>query len=237
MSKYTLNIELIRRLSAILFLPTSELVAATSIPTATWYKIINNSNAVTIKQVLSIANGLCIPARRLFSSSNITYIGHASEYVVHPYKECYYNPTAFQDIIKNRPDCSWKQAAKVVGMSCQRLQDSLLAITRTPINRFLIVCNVFNIDPFEILIDPNPTEKPKANQQVVPQITQKDDVHKDIATLQQQMTLLKESISDLTLKYEKLLDDHKKLTRHIYMSIEHIDRYPTIASETPLEEK
>ncbi len=209
MSKIALNIELIRRLTAVFFRTTSELTEIISIPTPTWYKIIKNPDLITVKQILSIANGLCIPARRLFSTSNITNIGRANDYVTHPYEECYYTPSVLQYIVKQRSECSWAKAAKVVGMSSQRLQDSLLAVTRTPINRFLTVCNVFNIDPFEILIDPNPTEKPKANQQVAPQVTQNDDMHKDIATLQQQMTLLNERISDLTLKYQKLLDATK----------------------------
>lgn len=239
MNKLHLNTKLIGTLSTVLFCHNSELIAATDIGSTTWYSIMKNPNSITIKQLLSIANGLCIPVRRLFSTNTIDYIGHKYEYIVQHYKECYYDANTLQSIVNDRPDITWKQAAKVTNMSRQRLRDSLLAVRRTPVTRFLDVCEIFGINPFDVLVDPNQDMECTDNNHIDdnPKHTDAQNdcestIRDEIKTLRRQLNQLNCDITDLTKKYERLLSDHKRLKSLMIVNIGHIkDSYPSIVSE------
>ena len=61
MSKIALNIELIRRLTAVFFRTTSELTEIISIPTPTWYKIIKNPDLITVNKYYPLLTDYVFP--------------------------------------------------------------------------------------------------------------------------------------------------------------------------------
>jgi hypothetical protein len=202
-----LNANLIRSIGSVLRLPIADLIKATSIANTTWYRIMDNPSGISVQQLLSFANGLHIPVRRFFSCANTEYIGQREDYVTDPYLPCYYNDAALQEIVNNRPEATWKLAAKETGTTRSHLRDSLLAVTRTPVSRFLKVCHVFGIDPFTILVDPNCGEK--RNRQKAPSDFYK--LYTEISKLNKKVDTLADTINSMNDKYHALLERHNEL--------------------------
>lgn len=218
MKKIFLNSNLIKTLSSVLSRPAFELRAATSIKPTTWHSIMKYPDAITVQQLLAIANGLCIPVSRFFSTHDTTYIGSREEYVTFHYKECYYDSEKMRSIINSIPDSDFQKVITADGTSRQRLRDSLFAITRTPLKRFLTACENFDIDPFTVLIDPNHEMEYNNKQKIITQNIPEQKasntaytLHEDIATLHKQIIQLNCLIADLTLKYEQLLNRQARL--------------------------
>ena len=233
METFRLNTRLLTSLSNILFMPSAEIREATNIATTTWYNIMRQPTGITIQQLLSIANGLHVPVRRFFSTDKADIIGRREDYITEPYQLCHYDEAALHEFVQNRATtATWKKAADATGMSYSRLRNSLLAITRTPVTRFLTVCNVFEIDPFAILIDPNPdllTKKDK-RQPTSPNTA----LRGEIDTLRKDIDTLNDTIANLKEKYEQLLQAHQLLQNHVNAGINGSNI--GIAAE-PLEDK
>ena len=224
-----LNTKLIITLSRVLFLSPTEIMQATSIASSTWYRIMAAPAAITIQQLLSFANGLHIPVRRFFSEGRADIIGRKEDYIVEPYKECSYDSQALQEFVNSRPDATWKLAAEATGLTRSRLRDSLLAVTRTPVTRFLVVCDTFGIEPFMVLIDPNKGAKVKTKADTP---GQQSSMHAEIQELRKQVAELSGTIADLTQKYDSLFRAQNMLARRISVNIEHVqDSQFSIAAE------
>jgi hypothetical protein len=194
----------------------ADMMAAASIATTTWYAIMQKPEGITVQQLLAIANGLHIPVRRFFSFGRMDYIGRRADYITEPYQSCRYDAEALQEIVSTQPSATWKQAAEAAGMAPSRLRDSLLALTRTPVERFLVVCDVFSIDPFTILIDPNPDPRhtaPKKNTED----NSFDSLREEIKTLHEDMKSLSQLVSSLADKYKVLYDKHQALSNRFDM--------------------
>ena len=156
MDKIGLNTGLIISLKNVLFMSTPKIREAVSISSTTWYEIMNAPENITIQKLLAIANGLHIPVRRFFSLGKNNEIGRRDDYIVDNYQPCYYNAERLKSVVSSRPDITWQKAAKATGISYYNLQKSLLAETRLPVARLLTVCEAFELDPFDVIIDPNP---------------------------------------------------------------------------------
>ena len=151
-----LNIKLVGTLSSVLYIPAGEILASTGITTGTFYRIKNNPEILTIQQLLSIANGLHVPVRHFFYTGNTYVIGHRDDYITEPYLECSYDSERLQEFVSNTDSATWKHASEILGITRDNLRNSLLGARRTPVMRFLQVCAIFGINPFTILVDPNP---------------------------------------------------------------------------------
>lgn len=196
--KIHLNTKLLSTLSQVLFLPSAELRTATGIPTSTWYYCMGKPDKITIDFLLSIANGLNIPVRKFFSTENTDIIGRREDYIAEPYLPCYYDEAALQRYFAVSHEATWQRASLAANVTPTNLRRSLLAVTRLPVERFLVVCEAFDIDPFTILIDPNPGTTQTPNK------PNKRDTAKDIEQLRQQIAQLSSDIADLTKKYDDL---------------------------------
>lgn len=175
---YRLNTKLLQTLGKVLDMTNTELMEATGIKNSTWYRIMGNPDEMTIQQILSIANGLHIPVTWFFSIGDTDIICKKGEYIRHSYKNCYYNSEALASFVNTRSIATWQSIANSLGMTRTNLRNSLLSITRLPVARLLTVCNVFDMDPFYFIIDPNP---PHADQR---------EKEKTIATMREYETIL-----------------------------------------------
>lgn len=237
-----LNTKLISSISNVLYIPAAEMIKDTGINRATWYNIMARPEAVTIQYLLAIANGLHIPVRRFFSKGKADIIGRRDDYIVDPYLPCRYDDAALQRIVDKRPDATWQKAATATGMTPSRLRDSLLAVTRTPAARFLIVCDVFDIDPFTVLVDPNPLPRRRRSPSPTPaaapgsapspsSVPSVPSAH-SVEELREEIRRLSATVADLTGKYEALLQAHEKLARRVNVSIDSINNsYLSIAAD------
>lgn len=153
-----INVKLISTLDKVLFMSASDIIAKTGINKSTWYKIMKKPEGITVQQLLSIANGLHIPVRRFFFLGNTFLVGNREDYITEPYLACDYDGEKLRDIVNDRRqrEATWRRAAAAVNMSPLRLRNSIIGETRLPMNRFLDVCRAFSVDPFTVLIDPNP---------------------------------------------------------------------------------
>lgn len=210
MNNIRLNTNLICSLGSVLYMPAADIMTATSIASTTWYSIMQRPESITIQQLLSIANGLHIPVRRFFSSEKTDTIGRRDDYVAEQYQPCHYDASVLQSII-NSKSVTWQQAAQAVGMSRDNLRKSMLAVRRTPVTRFLGVCNALGIDPFTILIDPNAEPTAKKGRTT----REKDALRTEICTLRENISDLSNQVESLTAKYEELLKVHENLARRI----------------------
>ena len=227
MKPVRLNEKLISSLGSVLFIQTAEMIVMTDIPNSTWYRIMQTPASISIQQLLAIANGLHVPVRRFFSGDKIDYIGKRDEYILDHYEPCYYDETALQELVNSSHSATWQKASKATGISYSRLRNSLLAITRTPVARFLSVCNVFGIDPFTILVDPNPEARARKRSEETP--VEGDGTEADVRNLRDNVRQLSEKVDDLVSKYENLLEAHKVLMRRLD---EHIsESFPSMAAE------
>lgn len=216
MNQYRLNTKLISSLSTVLFTTAAEIMQASGIASTTWYAIIQKPAAITIQQLIAISNGMHIPVSRFFSTGKTDLIGHRDDYVTDPYLPCYYDADALQELVSSRQETTWQRAADATGVSRDNLRKSLLGVRRTPVTRFLTTCDAFQIDPFEILIDPNPKSK---KEHAKPSKASLETTHAEIRQLQQDMKALSESVMELSKKYEDLLSAHDTLLRQINVNI------------------
>ena len=206
----SLNSRLIASLSSVLRLSHAEMISATGITKSTWYNLMETPDAIALQQLLAIANGLHIPVRRFFYEGKLCMVEQKDDYVVQPYQDCYYDAGALQEYVSNRPDATWRKAAEATGMAPSRLRNSLLAMTRTPVSRFLTVCSVFDIDPFSVLIDPNP-EKVRDDHCTKPGASSSSA---DIDALRRDVSKLSDTVSDLLQKYNDLQQQFNDLLRN-----------------------
>ena len=200
MNQLRLNIKLLSVLHSVLLMQAADLRKAVGIARSTWYDIMSKHDTITVQHLLSIANSLHIPVRRLFSTGNTDVIGKRDDYVADPYTDCYYLGEALRDAINERKDTSWSRAGKIAGMTYQHVQKSLSSETRTPVVRFLAVCEAFDIDPFTILVDPNPGpssgRRPGRGGAAM---------LREIAALREDVGRLGTTVEDVTRKYDDLL--------------------------------
>lgn len=224
METVRLNEKLISSLGNVIFMATAEMIATTAIPNSTFYRIMQTPAAISIQQLLAIANALHIPVRRFFSTDMVDYVGKREDYITDPYEPCYYDEAALQELVESSRDITWQKAAKATGINYTNLRKSLLAATRTPVTRFLTVCDVFDIDPFSILVDPNSGIRTRRKDG-----RQEGGEPAELAELKENIRKLSCKVEDLMAKYENLFEAHKTLMRRLD---EHIsDTSPAMAAE------
>ena len=230
-----LNTRLVKNLSKVLFMPAAEIIAATGMNRSTWYRIVESPHIVTVQQLLVVADSLHIPARRFFSTGRTDVIGKRDDYITEDYEPCRYDADTLRDIVDSRADLSWKMVADATGVTRDNLRLSLLAVTHTPVVRFLKACEVWGIDPFTILVDPNPEPVPESKRKARRQ--EQPDLHAEIGELRSDIRTLSESIDDLTRKYEALLKTIDDLTRRVGVNIGNISSsYIGIAADPRLDQ-
>lgn len=172
-----LNTTLITSLGHVLGKTNAELMEATGVSNATWYRIMGHPDEITVQQLISIANGLCIPVFRFFSIDGVNVIGNKEDYIENPYKPCYYDAEALQALVNTRSAATWQDVANSLGITRTNLRNSLLSYTRLPLARFLATCNAFDIEPFLVIVDPNTHRESNGQRSdmLVPFITSQND--------------------------------------------------------------
>jgi len=205
-NRVRLNTKLITTLSDVLFIATPELIKTASIPSSTWYRILADTDLITIQHLLALSNSLHVPVRRFFSRGSADIIGKREYYIVENFKTCYYDDMALSHIIGDSNDLTWKKAAEATGISYYNLRKSLTAERRTPVNRFLLACEALGIDPFRILIDPNKEGRGKKPA---------ERSTGEVKELRSKIDSLTTRVDELTEKYQRLLDAHNFLVRRI----------------------
>ena len=228
-----INTKLLTSLSEVILLPATEIIAVSDIPNTTYYNLMNNPSSITVQQLLGLANGLHIPVRRFFCTGHTDIIGRREDYLADPYLPCSYDSEALKRIVSLRRTATWRRAADAVGMTPLRLRDSLLAVRRLPVDRFLAVCGVFDEDPFSILLDPNPEpekgRKPSRRGDV--------ELRRQMADLGQRVNHLVVSVDNLAEKYKALLEDQQRLLQRINVHIENFNDSNLNTAEAPADLK
>lgn len=212
MKDVRLNTKLIKSIKDVVYRQASEIRKATGIPRTSWYTLMARPEGITVQQLLAIANGLSIPVSRFFSTGPSDAVGSRDDYVTDPYLECYYDADALQEIVENRPDATWKMASDATGVTRDHLRRSLLAIRRTPVDRFLASCRALGIDPFDVLIDPNPRKEGRRKGAG-------RGAAGEMAALRQDIARLEAAVGDLKSKYEALLKAHEQLAKSAQVNI------------------
>lgn len=217
MANVRLNTKLIGSLHSVLLMQAAEVREAAGIARSTWYDIMRKPDGLTVQQLLGIANGLHIPVRRFFSTGRADVIGRRDDYVTDPYAACRYEGDRLRETINDRRDATWKRAGEIAGMSYQHIQRSLASETRTPVVRFLAVCEAFGIDPFQYLVDPNPEpvkeQRHRGGRHDDATAAEVERLREDVGRLGGTVADVTEKYSDLLEKYDTLLDEHRRLLR------------------------
>lgn len=212
MEKPRLNTRLLNTLPSVLNMQTVDIRKASGIARSTWYDILSKQDTFTVQRLLSLANGLHIPVRRFFSTGQTDVIGKRADYITEPYTDCYYLGETLREAINERRDATWTRAGEITGMTYQHIQKSLSSETRTPVVRFLAVCEAFDIDPFTILVDPNPEPVPGRKRKDPRKDSRKDPaMAAEIASLKDDIGRLSGTIEDVTRKYGDLLAKYDRL--------------------------
>ena len=214
-----LNTALLSALGRVLGMTNADLMEATGIRSATWYRIMGHPDEITVQQLISIANGLCVPVRRFFSFGDTDMVGSKDDYVANSYKPCSYDGDAMLNLINTSSVATWMDVAKVLGMTRTNLRHSLLLDTRLPVARFLATCEYLGVDPFLVIVDPNPlydNNQEESNNDILitPEyaVIQHDinTIHHEMANFKAELTNLRCDIAILGKKIDALLGTHKE---------------------------
>lgn len=201
--KVKLNVQLIMSLDSVLNRSWARLKDSIDIPRSTLYRIKDGAEGIDMKQLLAIANGLHIPVSKFFYTGSIRMIQRSEDYVTEPYLPCRYEYETLRTIVEQRRDITWVKAYDIIGITQDNLKNSLLSYD-VPVTRFIDFCDGFGIDPFTILIDPNP--KPSRRR--------KDDgalTPTDLAGLREDIRSLTEKTKELAGKYSVIEDRYNIL--------------------------
>jgi hypothetical protein len=184
----------------------NEVSDASGISIACWYRTVKDPERITIQQLISLANGLHIPIHLFFSCEDTDIIGVREDYILtHNYQNCYYDSDAIRQRIESDKSKSWRKAADAVGMHWTNVAASLLAVSRTPVVRVLTLCETFEFDLFEFLVDPNINSKTSKKQD------DDDGLREKIDGLNKKIEQLNNAVLELTDKYKTLLERHNRL--------------------------
>lgn len=195
-----LNTALITSLGHVLGKTNAELMEAAGVSNATWYRIMGHPDEITVQQLISIANGLRIPVFRFFSIDGLNVIGNKEDYIENSYKPCYYDAEALRTFISTRSSAAWQDVANSLGITRTNLRNSLLSYTRLPIARFLAACDAFGIEPFVVIVDPNPQYIVRDGKKVATtalgykNLPESDAAQTDISRMRRELAELKEEI-------------------------------------------
>lgn len=212
-----LNTALLLSLGRVLDMTNMELMQVTGIKNATWYRIMGNPDEITVQQLISIANGLTIPVRRFFSHDDNDVVGGKETYRVNPYKPCFYFGKNLLNLVNTQSTATWQDVASELGLSRSNLRNSLLSVTRLPLNRFLTACELFDIDPFCVIVDPNPLhDNPKGREKLLTTTHGLSSIQSYFATIQNELTnfrteilMARHDIAVLGNKVDAILEDHE----------------------------
>ena len=211
-----LNINLFPALGRVLGMSNTELMEATGIKNATWYRIMGHPDEITVQQLISIANRLCIPVRRFFLYDDTNIVGIKDDYIENPYKPCHYDTENLLHLIDTRAVATWQDVADTLGITRSNLRNSLVLATRLPLERFLKACEYFGIDPFCVIIDPNPLrieQKERMNLQATKQeyATIQHDIsiiQRELAVFRAEIMNVRRDIAGLSKKINMFIDAH-----------------------------
>lgn len=221
-----LNTTLITSLGHVLDKTNAELMEATGISNATWYRIMGHPDEITVQQLISIANGLCIPVFRLFSIDGLNVIGNKEDYIENPYKPCYYDAEALQALINTRSAAIWQDVANSLGITRTNLRNSLLSYTRLPVARFLAACDAFDIVPFLVIVDQNPQYIVRGGEKVATTAlgytniefdttrTDLDSIRIELAEVKGELERARRDIAELGEKIDMVLGANKGRSSH-----------------------
>ena len=222
-----LNTTLITSLGHILGKTNAELMEASGVSNATWYRIMGHPDEITVQHLISIANGLCIPVFRFFSIDGVNVIGNKEDYIENPYKPCYYDAEALQALINNRSAATWQEVANSLGITRTNLRNSLLSYTRLPVARFLAACDAFDIEPFLVIVDQNPQYIDRGGEKVattalgytnLPEFdttqTYFNSMRSELAELKDELERARRDIADLGKKLDLMLSTYKGRSSH-----------------------
>ena len=211
-----LNTTLITSLGRVLGMTNTELMEATGIMNATWYRIMGHPDQITVQQLITIANKLCIPVRRFFLYDDANMVGSKDDYMENPYKPCHYHTKNLLHLIDTRAVATWQDVADTLGITRSNLRNSLVLATRLPLERFLKACEYFGIDPFCVIIDPNPLrvdQKERMNLLATKQ--EYAAIQHDISIIQRELAVfraeimnVRRDIAGLSKKIDMFIDAH-----------------------------
>ena len=216
MKQIKLHQNLIRHIGDVLFISAAEICDHTNISSATWYRITKTPEVITIQQLLTVSNALRIPVRHFFYSGSKAIILKRDDYIANDYRECFYDGEAMRDVVVSRSDATWKKAAEAVDMVPSRLRKSITGATRTPVARFLTVCQTFGINPFGILIDPNPVSSAKKRAASDAGPDSNTLLHLEILSMRKEVDSLRKEVADISKKYARLMKERETVMRKRY---------------------
>lgn len=211
-----LNTNLFPSLGRVLDMSNTELMKATGIKNATWYRIMGHPDEITVQQLIAIANRLCIPVRRFFLFDNANMVGSKDDYIENPYKPCHYDTKNLLHLINTRAVATLQDVADTLGITRSNLRNSLVLATRLPLERFLTACEYFGIDPFCVIIDPNPLHVDQRERMNLLATKQEyAAIQHDISIIQRELTIfraeiinVRRDIAGLSKKIDMFIDAH-----------------------------
>lgn len=209
-----LNINLFPALGRVLGMSNTELMEATGIKNATWYRIMGHPDEITVQQLISIANRLCIPVRRFFLYDETNMVGIKDDYIENPYKPCHYDTKNLIHLIDTRAVATWQDVADTLGITRSNLRNSLLLATRLPLGRFLRACEYFGIDPFCVIIDPNPLRVDQRERMNLLATKQ------EYATIQHDISIIQRELAVFRAEIMNVRRDIARLDKKIDMFID-----------------
>ena len=223
MEKWTFNSLLFNKLSDVLEISGAEIARRCGLTQQVLNRYMNNDIVLSVQVLIRVCNALRMPTRYFVSKNNNHAMPDREHATVaadqwHPIEwDKQVVELTFGD---GEGRIYWKDVAEAMGVSSQKPHERFLLRKRFPIDAFLTTCNRLGISPFKFLIDLNgdggkPRDSGRASH------TGGDDTFRaDLEKLRQKISSLEDSVSELTSKYEALLQAHNKLEHTINVKID-----------------
>lgn len=222
MRKSYLNTDLIASLQRVLRAKNNEIVMATDLSDSTWRRINKKPSRITVQQILALANGMSIPVSRFFSPEGCSYIGSREDYIVtENFQKCYYDSEAVKKIIGYGNSITYKDAADALKLNWTRVAPVLLSVSRLPVTKFLDFCEAFYLNPFDYLVDPNPSnpvllgkkrKQPDMGAASIAQLIEKI-TKEEVSQLRQEVTELRTNIQEMSTNFDNLMSKFDELSK------------------------
>lgn len=209
--KAKLNTHLLSTLPRVLRMTHNEVADASGISIAHWYRLVKKPDKITVQQLIDLANGLYVPVSKFFSFDKADVVGVREDYILRNYQNCYYDSEAVHSRIGRGTATSWREAADAVGMHWTNVASSLLAVSRTPVTRLLDLCDAFDFDLFDFLVDPNREPKKRKTAKQTAEAVGDDALRAEVRELTGKLADMNAAVSDLTARFDDLLKRHTAL--------------------------
>jgi len=222
MDKWSFNSLLFGRLTDVLDISVTEMAKRCHVRQQVLNRYMKNENELPVKILIKMCNALRMPCHFFVSEYNNHDVPNREIATIsaEQWQPIEWDNQAVEHTFGDGEGrIFWKDVAVVMGVTAQKPHDRFLLRKRFPVTDFLVVCNHFNLSPFNFLVDQNRDGSGKKGKGIrstahpPAMLAEISALRDDVDRLARTAADLTEKYRDIAARYDDLLADHKLLLR------------------------